>query len=146
MANATEQTATFITADGIEIFYRHYQAETEKARMVVAHGLGEHSGRYGNIVAPLVADGVSVWAPDHRGHGRSGGKRGHVIRFDQYVENLHQIVSLARQDMPADRKCFLLGHSMGGLIATRYAQQHAADIDALLLSSPALGMVVAVPA
>lgn len=51
-----------------------------------------------------------------------------------------------RTDLPAGRKCFLLGHSLGGLIAARYAQQYAADIDALILSSPALGMVVAVPA
>ena len=146
MMSSIEQTATFSAADGTEIFYRRYEAETEKARMIVAHGLGEHSGRYRNIVAPMLSEGVSIWAPDHRGHGRSGGRRGHVVRFDRYVEDLHQLVSLARKDLPAGRNCFLLGHSMGGLIAARYAQQHAAGIDALILSSPAIGMVVAVPA
>lgn len=146
MANSSEQTATFSAVDGTEIFYRNYAAGAEKARMVISHGLGEHSGRYQNIVAPLLANGISIWALDHRGHGRSGGKRGHVVRFDQYIEDLHQLVLLARKGSPADRICFLLGHSMGGLIAVRYAQQHPESIDAFILSSPALGMVVAVPA
>ena len=146
MAALNEQTATFSAADGTELFYRHFAAETEKARLIVSHGLGEHSGRYGNIVSPLLAAGISIWALDHRGHGRSGGKRGHVARFNQYIDDLNVLVSLAGKDLPSGRKCCLLGHSMGGLIATRYAQQHAGSIDALILSSPALGMVVEVPA
>ena len=146
MAALNEQTATFRTADDTELFYRHYSAENEKARLIVAHGLGEHSGRYENIVPGLLAAGITIWAPDHRGHGRSGGKRGHVVRFNQYIDDLNGLVTMAREDLPAGRKCGLLGHSMGGLIATCYAQKHVDSIDALILSSPALGMVVEVPA
>ena len=146
MTISGETTATLSANDGTQIFYRSYAAETEKARMVISHGLGEHSGRYENVVAPLLAAGISIWAPDHRGHGKSGGRRGHAVRFGQYLADLHQVFGLMRTDLPAGRKCFLLGHSLGGLIAARYAQQYAAGIDALILSSPALGMVVAVPA
>jgi alpha-beta hydrolase superfamily lysophospholipase len=140
-----ESTDTFDALDGNEIFYRSYAAKTERARMVILHGLGEHSGRYANIVDPLLAEGVSIWAPDHRGHGKSGGRRGHVARFNDYVEDLHPLISMVRKDVPDGRRCILLGHSMGGLIAARYAQQHGDSIDALILSSPALGMIVAVP-
>ena len=146
MITSSEKTAMFSVADGTELFYRYYSAEDERARLIVSHGLGEHSGRYENIVSPLLTAGISVWAPDHRGHGRSAGKRGHVTRFNQYIDDLKVLVALVRKDLPAGRKCCLLGHSMGGLIATRYTQQHANSIDALILSSPALGMVVAVPA
>jgi alpha-beta hydrolase superfamily lysophospholipase len=145
MTISNEHTATFDATDGTRIFYRHFAAQPEKARMVIAHGLGEHSGRYGNVTAPLMAAGVSLWLPDHRGHGRSGGRRGHVSRFDQYVEDLDRIVEIAREALPPGRKCFLLGHSMGGLIAVRYAQRHPEKVDGLILSSPALGMVLAVP-
>jgi lysophospholipase len=145
MEACRESTDTFDAADGKEIFYRYYAAETERARMVILHGLGEHSGRYPNIVAPLLAEGVSIWAPDHRGHGKSGGRRGHVVRFNDYVDDLHVLLSMVRQNIPDGQSCMMLGHSMGGLIATRFAQQHGDSIDALILSSPALGMVVAVP-
>lgn len=146
MAISNSQTETLKADDGTDIFYRFYAAENEKARMVIAHGLGEHSGRYDNVLAPLLGAGISVWLPDHRGHGKSGGRRGHVVRFDDYLSDLHRVVILARTDLADGRKCFLLGHSMGGLIAVRYAQRFAADINALVLSSPALGMAVAVPA
>jgi len=145
MTTASEFTATVDAKDGTRIFFRRMSAGPERARMVIAHGLGEHSGRYGNITSPLLAAGVSLWLPDHRGHGRSGGRRGHVPHFDRYVQDLDRIVDAARENLPTGEKFFLLGHSMGGLIAVRYAQRHQRKLDGLILSSPSLGMVVAVP-
>jgi len=146
MSTLPEKTGTFAAADGAKIFYRHFPAQTEKARLVIAHGLGEHSGRYGNVIERLVPEGFSVWLPDHRGHGQSEGKRGHVLNFMQYLTDLKSMLQLAREGMARDCKCFLLGHSMGGLIAISYAQRVDELIDGVVASSPALGMVIEVPA
>lgn len=146
MAALPETTGEFVSPDGIKIFYRQYQAESERARMVLSHGVGEHSGRYGNVIERVLPKGFSVWAPDHRGHGQSGGKRGHVLNFVQYLTDLRLTVELAKKDMPGEMPCFLLGHSMGGLIALDFAQHYPELIDGVVASSPCLGMVIEIPA
>ncbi len=146
MEKIRENTGTFSGNDGLNIFYRTWPAEPERARLVIAHGLGEHSGRYGNVVERLAPLGVSMWAPDHRGHGQSPGKRGHITAFEQYVLDLKILLDTASQDRPTGSKVFLLGHSMGGLIALCFAERFPEAIDGLVVSSPALGLVVDVPA
>jgi alpha-beta hydrolase superfamily lysophospholipase len=146
MAALPETTGEFVSPDGIKIFYRQYQAESERARMVLSHGVGEHSGRYGNVIERVLPKGFSVWAPDHRGHGQSGGKRGHVLNFVQYLTDLRLTVELAKKDLPGEMPCFLLGHSMGGLIALYFAQHYPELIDGVVASSPCLGMVIEIPA
>ncbi|MCG6911034.1 MAG: alpha/beta hydrolase [Deltaproteobacteria bacterium] len=145
MSNCKENIGSFSGQRGIDIFYRHLPAQTERARLIIAHGLGEHSGRYVNLFERLVPAGFSVWAPDLRGHGRSRGKRGHVDAFDQYVLDLKKLIEAVRSDLPPKRKVFLLGHSMGGLIALNYAQRFYDTIDGVVASSPGLGMNVKVP-
>jgi len=140
MAEIQFDCDTFTGVDGLSIFYRTYRAEGEKARMVIAHGLGEHSGRYDNVVGRLLPRGISIWAPDHRGHGQSDGPRGHVTSFYHYVDDLHTLVALSRENLPDGAKVFLLGHSLGGLIALRFAARFPEVIDRLIVSSPALGM------
>jgi alpha-beta hydrolase superfamily lysophospholipase len=146
MSALPEKTGTYAGSDGVKIFYRHYPAEPEKARLVIAHGLGEHSGRYANVVERLHPRGISVWLPDHRGHGQSEGKRGHVLNFMQYLTDLKSMIELSRDGMAGDCNCFLLGHSLGGLIAIYYAQRFPELIDGVVASSPLLGMVIEVPA
>ncbi len=146
MTALPETTGEFVSPDGIKIFYRQYQAESERARLVLSHGVGEHSGRYGNVIERVLPKGFSVWAPDHRGHGQSGGKRGHVLNFVQYLTDLRLTVELAKKDMPGEMPCFLLGHSMGGLIALYFAQHYPELIDGVVASSPCLGMVIEIPA
>jgi alpha-beta hydrolase superfamily lysophospholipase len=141
-----EKVGTLTSADGVKIFFRHYPAESERARMVIAHGLGEHSGRYRNVVERMLPKGISVWVPDHRGNGQSEGKRGHVLNFVQYLADLRLSVELAGVGRPEGMKCFLLGHSMGGLIALYFAQQYPGFIDGVVASSPALGMAIEIPA
>jgi alpha-beta hydrolase superfamily lysophospholipase len=146
MTALPEKVGTLTGADGVKIFFRHYPAESERARMVIAHGLGEHSGRYRNVVERMLPKGISVWVPDHRGHGQSEGKRGHVLNFVQYLADLRLSVELAGESRPGGMKCFLLGHSMGGLIALYFAQQYPGFIDGVVASSPALGMAIEIPA
>ena len=145
MTELPEKVGTLTSADGVKIFFRHYPAEAERARMVIAHGLGEHSGRYRNVVERMLPNGISVWVPDHRGHGQSEGKRGHILNFVQYLADLRLSVELAGEGRPEGMKCFLLGHSMGGLIALYFAQQYPGFIDGVVASSPALGMAIEVP-
>ena len=91
--------------------------ERAKAVLVIAHGIGEHSGRYAHVADYFTKRNLAVWACDHRGHGKSGGKRGHVDNFDDYLADLGQMIRIAKDHSPGV-KTFLLGLSLGGLIAT----------------------------
>ena len=104
---------------------------------IIAHGYGEHALRYDHVADALVADGAVVYAPDHHGHGRSEGERASVQDIQEFVTDLDTVVDRAsgKHGLPV----VLIGHSMGGLIATRYAQQHAEKLAVLVLSGPVIG-------
>jgi len=110
---------------------------TVKAVILVAHGLGEHIGRYTNLVNNVVPLGYAVYGLDHQGHGRSEGTRIFVNRFQTYLDDLKTFYDMVRKDNPGI-KIILYGHSMGGLIAAAYTLQHQAEIDGLVVSAPAL--------
>jgi len=135
-----EKKDRFTGRDGKSIFYRRLIPEKQRFRVVVSHGLGEHSGRYGNLAEALSPFGASLWIHDHRGHGRSQGKRGHIRDFNDYVHDLKTMVSMAAAEGEKTAPTLLLGHSMGGLIALSFARQHPESIDGLVVSSPLLGV------
>lgn len=139
----THHSSTFANKDGINIFHQRWTVEAPQGALVIAHGLGEHSGRYANIVNALAGKNISCYAMDHRGHGRSGGKRGHVNRFMDYVDDLGQYLdTVVRPDLAATGNprppLFLLGHSMGGVISTLYVLTFPDELNGLILSSPGL--------
>lgn len=120
------------------IFYRHWRAQSPaKAVILLAHGLGEHCGRYQAFAEYFLARGVSVVAPDHLGHGASPGDRTHLDTFDDYLRPLDELRELIGQWYPAC-PCFLVGHSMGGLIAARYLLDHQQNFAGAALSGAAL--------
>ncbi len=137
--NFSEETGRFAGASQVEIFYRKYVPLTSEVRacVVVVHGLGEHSGRYVNVVNALLAEGYAVYAADHQGFGQSGGPRGHVARFFDYLPDVQHMVQMARNERP-DCPVLIFGHSMGGLISLSYALEYPADVDAMIISAPAL--------
>jgi alpha-beta hydrolase superfamily lysophospholipase len=108
-----------------------------KAVLVIAHGIGEHSGRYAHVADYFTKRNLAVWACDLRGHGKSGGKRGHVDNFDDYLADLGQMIRIAKDHSPGV-KTFLLGHSLGGLIAPLYAEKYPSDLNGIIASGPAL--------
>lgn len=110
---------------------------TPRAIVVIAHGHAEHLGRYSMLVNGFVAAGYAVYGQDHRGHGRSSGPRALLMRFDDTVDDLHRLVRDAKAAHPG-LPCVLFGHSMGGLIAVRYALAHQDELDALIVTGPAL--------
>lgn len=138
----------FLTTDGIALFGRSWLPEgSPRALVCIVHGLGEHSGRYEHVAADLTAAGCAVVAPDHRGHGRSGGLRGHVDGFGTFVTDLTGFVLAQRAVLGPDLPIYLLGHSMGGLITVLTLQSSASTSFAgAIISNPLLGVAVEAPA
>jgi acylglycerol lipase len=135
----------FTGAGGLRIFWQAWLPdETPRALVVIAHGASEHSDRYEHVAARLVAEGYAAFAIDHRGHGRSDGPRALIDRLDNAVSDLDQLGVLAAKRHPG-AAVFLLGHSMGGTVAVRYAVLHGHRLTGLILSGP-LAAIEAAPA
>ncbi len=103
----------------------------EKGWVVLVHGLGEHSGRYGKLIGMLNEAGFAVYTFDWPGHGKSPGKRGHTS-----VEEAMEIIDSIIEEL--GEKPFLFGHSLGGLTVIRYAETRPEKIRGVIASSPAL--------
>lgn len=117
--------------------YRHWHAgEATRGVILLVHGLGEHSGRYEHVAAQLNARGFSVLAPDHLGHGESPGTRVYVDAFDDYLVAVRECRDLIEWEYP-DLPCFVIGHSMGGLITARLLLEDQARYVGAVLSGPA---------
>ncbi len=139
-------TKSVQVAPDLEMFCHVWRPDGEpRAAVLLLHGFGEHSGRYEALGTFLAGRGRLVVAPDHRGHGRSSGQRGHVLRFDQYLDDLDAFVAQAREEYPETSDWFILGHSLGGLIAIRYAMRNQARYQGLIVSNPLLGLSLKVP-
>ncbi len=116
-----------------------------KALVVLTHGHGEHSSRYGHVAAALAASGYAVAAYDVRGHGRSGGQRGHTPRYAQLLDDLQVVVDWAKRTIPT-RQWFLYGHSMGGQITLAYALDRQPDAAGVIVTAPWLRLKFMPPA
>ena len=136
------------TFDGTqgEIAARSWLSATDDPRYVavLVHGYGEHIGRYDHVAAALIADGAVVYGLDHLGHGKSDGERVLVSNFDDVVTDLDRLVEQA-QDVWPDLPLVMIGHSMGGMIAARYAQVHGEKLTALVLSAAVIGAFELIP-
>lgn len=111
--------------------------DTKKGIVVIAHGLAEHSGRYMNFVNHFVPLGYQVVAIDHLGHGKSEGQRCFCKSMNDFVEPLKNLIANVKKNNP-QTPIFLLGHSMGGLIALHFLAKYQQHITAAILSSPAV--------
>jgi len=112
--------------------------------VVLVHGVAEHSGRYTTLAESLASRGIAVEAMDHRGHGRSEGRRVWVDRFDQYLDDLDQFMSRVRKNHPT-KPVFIFGHSLGGTITTLYALERKPQVQGIILSAPALRPGINIP-
>ncbi|NEA99280.1 alpha/beta hydrolase [Streptomyces sp. SID13726] len=105
---------------------------------LLVHGYGEHIGRYEELAGVLSAHGAAVLGPDHVGHGRSAGERVLIEDFEDVVTDVHTVADLARSIHPGV-PLVMVGHSMGGLVAARFAQRYGDELAALVLSGPVIG-------
>lgn len=133
------EESTFSGVGGLELFYQSWQPEEPaRATLIIVHGLGEHGGRYMNLVNPLVSKGYAIYALDHRGFGRSPGKKGFVNDWSEYREDLRIFVELVREK-EGERPFFLFGHSMGGCMTCDYVLHYPDGLTGVILSAPAVG-------
>src|SRR3954451_5093968 len=120
------------------IVVHRWDVDAPRFVVLLSHGYGEHARRYDHVAERLNAEGAAVYAPDHWGHGRSDGERALAEDLEGAVEDLHLVAQTAADEHPG-LPIALIGHSMGGLIAARYGQRYGDEIDALVLSGPAVG-------
>ena len=134
--------------DGAEITAYRWSGDGDpRAIVVVAHGMGEHAGRYRRLAEALVDAGYVVYAPDHRGHGRTAGSadaHGNLgaSGWDALVGDLGTLVGVARAEHPGI-PLVAFGHSMGSFALQQYLLDHSADVDAAVLSGTTALDVVA---
>ena len=136
--------AFWTAADGARLALRRAPAAGRaRGALILLHGFGDHSGRYPEVAAWFAERGVSVWALDQRGHGRSPGRRGHVSRFAQFVSDVAALRKLVGGEEPAPQ--LLLGHSFGGTVVLRYLETAPEGLSGAIVSSPFLAVTMAVP-
>lgn len=125
---------------GIRLHTRSWLPDADPvAVVVIAHGLGEHCGRYEALAARLVERRHAVYAMDHRGHGRSDGAHANIGRFAHVVADFGTFAGHASREHPG-LPVFMLGHSMGGAIAFASAAHLQDSLSGLVLSAPLLGI------
>lgn len=131
------------TTDGTALFVRDWPVPSMHGHpshdgIVIMHGLGEHCGRYAHVARFFNALGFTVRTYDHRGHGKSGGARGDVPDHEAILRDARLVINDFTKQLHAPP--LLLGHSMGGLFAARFATAGLAPLRGLILSSPALAI------
>ena len=141
---ATRSERSFDGVGGVHIVYDVWTPDiTPRGVVVLSHGFGEHARRYDHVAQRFGESGLITYALDHRGHGRSGGKRVYLRDISEYTDDFHTLVGIAAKDHP-ELKRVVLGHSMGGGIVFAYGVEHPDDYTAMVLSGPAVDAQAAV--
>lgn len=130
--------------DQTELFFQTWTPSRVRGVFIMTHGLAEHSECYHPLAKVLVEDGWQVYGWDLRGHGRSEGKRGYVKDLSYFIDDLEIFHNMVARKS-ADQNIVMFGHSLGGLITTRYLETKKSNYAALCLSSPGFGLSVKVP-
>ena len=134
--NYEESSGLFSAHQSTECYWRAWIADSSfRCNLIIHHGLGEHSGRYGNILSSFAGEKVNIFAYDARGHGKSKGKRGAARSIQELVFDLDLFLAMLGKDFGV-KKFILYGHSMGSLVAFNFALSHSKQqrLQALILS------------
>ena len=135
----------FVAPDGTQLIYDLYEAAAPRAAVLLLHGWSDHAGRWREAGERLRDAGYSAYALDMRGHGRSGGRRGHLSRFSQLLGDLQAFRRVVR--LRTERPQVLVGISFGGLVALRYLETQPSDpISGAVVVSPWFGLAFRPPA
>jgi alpha-beta hydrolase superfamily lysophospholipase len=124
----TPREETFDGAKGLKIFMRSWRPEgSPRGVLVICHGLNAHSGQYAWAAEQFASNGLAVYAPDLRGHGKSEGERFYVEEVADWVSDVAGAVKIAKSREPG-LPVFLLGHSAGGVVSTTYVLDHPSEL------------------
>jgi alpha-beta hydrolase superfamily lysophospholipase len=131
------EETNYVGYDGTHMFLSVYRPDNDKPRalLIVLHGLGSHAGDFRELGRYFAEQGIAVFIPDMRGFGHYSGLKGHVMSFDEYVEDIQNLV-MSVKDRYLNNIVFLFGSSMGAINAVRYITKYSVDIDGLILQSP----------
>jgi alpha-beta hydrolase superfamily lysophospholipase len=134
----TRTERNFDAVGGVRIVYDAWTPDAPpRAVVVLSHGLGEYARRYDHVAQRFGDAGLVTYALDHRGHGRSGGKRMLVRDISEYTADFDTLVRIATREHHG-LKCVVLGHSMGGGIVFAYGVERPDNYDMMVLSAPAV--------
>jgi alpha-beta hydrolase superfamily lysophospholipase len=128
------QTEMLSMADGTQLFLRSWVTDSSSV-LLILHGLGAHSGWFIDMGGSLSTRGLTVYAVDHRGFGRSGGLAGHIDNYQTYVDDCAAVLAEIRTRHPGAR-VFVLGHSMGGIFTTHLAAKDGDKLAGMLYLNP----------
>jgi alpha-beta hydrolase superfamily lysophospholipase len=137
--DVSHRQGRLVSDDGRELFEQSWSPAEPEVALGLVHGYAEHSGRYDAAARHLADAGVAVQALDLRGHGRSDGKRCYVGDFREFLSDVDAMLlhaSHAWTGIPL----FLMGHSLGGLIAACYVIDRAPLLSGLVLSAPSVSL------
>lgn len=125
--------------DGTTFFIRGWEPEDSKPKALIGlvHGLGEHTARYVHVGKAMTDAGYALVGFDLRGHGKSGGPRGHASSLDSYMQDIREFFKFLVQRYP-DVPHFLYGHSLGGLLSLSFAIQHSAGLSGVIVTGSGL--------
>ena len=144
MAETATAAGTVASRDGTRIAFRAWPQPGAKITFAVAHGLGEHAGRYKDFAAGMARRGKGTFAVDLRGHGQSQGQRGHVDAWSQWSDDIVAFVSEVERQV--DGEVVPLGHSFGGAaMLSTFIAAKLPKSKRFIVSSPALKVKVVVP-
>jgi alpha-beta hydrolase superfamily lysophospholipase len=130
--------ASFEGSEGT-VHYECWQPAGPPQRVVlIVHGYAEYGARYRHVARVLVDQGAAVYAPDHIGHGASDGERALITDFEHVVDDLHTLADIMSDDYPSS-SLVIIGHSMGGLLASRFAQRFPDRVAGLVLLGAVIG-------
>ena len=128
-------TLEWSTSDGIKIFGKYWPVDQPKAVLHIVHGMGEHIQRYEAVAAFYNQAGLAVIGNDHRGHGLSEGKRGHIPNFSALLDEVEHLLELGHKLFPGAPQ-FLFGQSLGGNVVLNYILRRKPNITGVIASSP----------
>lgn len=124
--------STFASRDGTVLHELVWPAAAPRGAVALIHGYGEHIARYDQVGSVIASRGFTVRGIDFRGHGQSAGVRGHIERFEEYLDDIAALLARC-----PERPLFLVAHSMGALAAAEYLIKRGSEgLTGLVLSSP----------
>jgi len=126
---------------GASLYYQSWcPVNVPRAVVVIIHGLGGHTGLFGNMIDYLVHQDFAVYSLDLRGHGRSSGQRGYINTWAEFRSDLEVLLGLVDTQLP-DHPCFIVGHSLGAVVALEYVLCYPSAVQGVIAISPPMGKI-----